>query len=913
MTAKGSKLFKGKMQALVSIGLGKANVHRFIKDKSIALTMAGVRNAKNVPNEFERRVEFIATLLEHPEHAAIFLDWIAEHKVLEATIEATDAIHQLAAMEPKSAIGPGHEHLWRSILFSLAANPNSMEIRAFLNDVPKEPTHGSDKPEKGEGRRELDEALRVANGEPVAEPKDPLLTTFITGIAAIVEGNQDAVEKAFGELGSNSKPVAKQYAALFEALLQRRLGARLGRAGLEVRDSRRSLPAGISRQEQYQVLGRMISPIAPGHRFFDIFAVIHEGGVHKLGKAEAESLFPRRGSAILFASKAAGQVVPVGSEWILTLKLIDETHDHASQYEVASIDRRLSEVLPINHKSSEPDKIRAAISSYRPSASAAPVFELADGYLLPMGSFPPNFAEPIGYLEALVAYELDGRKLVVDGIGTADSFLDCSPPELSIKRLFKARSELDGIPQITKAQVARLADLAASEANDGCLGSSIRRAKGHVDDLLATKEEISLVVQELLATPTVNASLEAEKQRILAEFETSLEGHRQEMGALLGKKEQLEAGIKKLHEQQQAQASRLAEQIRGAFEKATGDGAKLLSSVALLAPFMRDKPEMARDDALPTIKASGTPAREATAILGGIVGFAHKHGLPQTVLCQVIASSIANGLVGLSGKATPLFQQAIAVTLAGKLSVTISLSGDMFGWSDVLNAPVSTSLQGYPAMTLGEFIALTQRSKVPVHVSIVGANRIPPESYMDELLSVAGFGGIGNAISWRRFDGKLCSARLVMPVFFSLTCVNGKSTFQISPPLAQILPFINCDADWDKRSPPNAGMQFNATYVEMGNHNDHAKGGFQFLAENTHSFSVADAIESILTGWAVPDGDARMLAGLSLKLGRVSREVLESEASHLQGGLGERFLAYVRHESNEQISEIFATAGERGK
>jgi hypothetical protein len=905
MTIKGSQRFKEKVRALVELGLGEAKVHRFIKEKSKVLTMAGVRNSSNLPRDFDRRVEFIATLFEHREHTAVLLDWIRTHADFGATIDAADAMRELSAMEPKLAIDPDNAILWRSILVSLMSEPDSVEIKAFLDGPPKKPKHVPGTPDKEGPMGNLDEAIRVAKGEVIPDRKEGLFTTFIGGVAEIAAGNRESVEKLVSDLGASQSPVARQYASLVSALLSRSANVLPCRRGLEVRDTALSLPAGIAGQHQYKALGRMTSLPGAGHRFFEIFAVVHDDGVYRLDKPGAMKLFPHRGSAILFAGKAAANVVSWGSEWVLTLKLIDGSHEHTAQFEVASLDRRLGEVIPIHHKSSEPDKIRAAIGAHQLKSGMKPFFELADGYVMPVGSFPPNFDEPLGYLETLVAYELDGRKLIVDESDSFDGFIDCSPPEISVRRLFRARTELGDIPQITKAQIAKLADLAGQERKFGTIGSSIRRAQEHIDELLALKETVSSVVQDLLATPAVSESLELEKQRILTEYKGSVASQRQELDELLGKKQQVEAEIKRLNDQQEAQAGQLGKHLRDAFGKAAEDGVKVLSNVALLSPFLIGKQGVVTEDALGMAKASGTPARDPTAIFGGVVGFAHRHGLPTSVLCQAIASSIANGLICLSGAATPLFQQAIAVTLTGTLSATVSLSGDMFGWGDVLAAPVATSLPGCPAMSLGEFIVLAQRSKVPAHVSIIGANRIPPESYMAELLSVAGFRGIGNAISWRRSDGKLLSARLVMPVFFSLTFANGKATFQVSAPLSAMLPFINCDADWDPRPHRETSMQVSVTYVLMPNHGDHSNGG--------HSPNAEDEAAAYMKAWAVPEGDANVLARLSHRLGRASKEDLESEAGRLQGRLGERYLAYVRHEGTDLISDIFAPAGGLGK
>jgi hypothetical protein len=821
------------------------------------------------------------------------------------TIDPMAAIGEVSELDPISVNDSiSHAIQWRSILVALAQDPTSEEIWAFLCDVHNKP--GIDYLEDAIGgpMRELDEAVQVVNGESVPDPRDPLFATFIGGVAEIASGNRDAVELAVRELSAKPQPVANQYAELILALLHRMDAALPCRKGIQLRDSISSLPKGIAGREQYQVLARMSSFPGPGHRFFEIFALIHDGCIYRLSHDEATMMFPHRGTAILFAGKT-GQLMPTGSEWALTLKLIDGAHDQTARYEVASVERRLCEVISIDHGATAPDKVRNAIASYKVRPGISTVFELDDGILIPTLGFPPNFDEPLGYLETLVAYRLDGRRLVVDSVDEVDGFIDCSPPEIAIKRLFKARSNLGELPIITKAQVAKLADLAAQESNGNGFIGGVKRAKSHVDELLATKEDVSLVVQELLETPEVAKTLADEKHRLLSAFEASLENRRKEIESLSTRKKQIETEIKKLLEQQEAQASRLGDQLHDAFEKAAGDGLKILSSVALLSPFLRGKPEKTKRDVVGTMKVSGSLVRDTSDILKGVIGFSRKYGLPQNVLCQAFASIMTNGLVGLAGRAAPQFQQAIAASLTGNIWATVSLSSDMFGWGDVLGAPVVLSLPDCPAMSLGEFIALAQRSKVPAYVSIIGANRIPPESYMEELLSIAGFGGIGNAISWRRFDGQLFTARLTLPVFFSLSFVYGKSTFQVSSHLSAGLPFINCDADWGQRPSCDSGVHVGAMYVEEPDH--------IYRAIGNPLPNIEDVATAYMKAWAVPDGDAQMLARLSHHIGRASRETLESEVGRIQGGVVERYLAYVRHEGNEQISEIYSTDGKVDK
>ena len=407
MTSRGTGLPKGKISTLIALGLGEADVHRFLKEKHAALTLAGVKNASNVPQDINKRVAFLERLFDRQEHLNLLLNWVSTLDDLGEMTDPTKAIEEIATLDAGLAKEQDTIPLWRSILIGLSKDPNSSGIWAFLRPPPKKDNAQAPADKSKPRLKELDEALRIVKGETIAEPTDPVFTTFIVAITELAKGNRDATERALLKLGSESRPNGKAYAELVSTLIGSRFHSSPCPNGLEVRQAKAELPTGIEGQEHYQVLGRMTNPLGPGHRFFEIFAILHERNLYKIGKAEASRLFPNRGSAIAFAAKMTGLSIPQGSEWALTIKMNDGASDQAScRFSVESIDHRLHGVLTIPHKSSEPNSIRNWISSANPGAGNIPVFELADGYLLPVTHFPPNFDEPLGYLNSLVSYEV---------------------------------------------------------------------------------------------------------------------------------------------------------------------------------------------------------------------------------------------------------------------------------------------------------------------------------------------------------------------------------------------------------------------------------------------------------------------------------------------------------------------------
>lgn len=903
MTINGNKLNKNKIQAMITLGLGDALVHRFIKEKSKTLTMAGVKSASNIPMQLEKRVEFIANLFGKRPHLSILSDWVLQQTGLQATVDSPEAMAKLADLGAKQADDPCFAPLWTSVLLSFIQNPDSVEINTFLGETPKAPrTTENEIRLRGwnDVKYDLDAAIRLAKGEEVPISQDQFFLKYIRVLIGVVTKSFDQVNKDLADLRADIEPSNKKAIELLEALLDRAKipNQVIGRQKICAIDT---LPKGIVGHDSYQVLGRMISQASPGHRFFDIFGIIHEGHVYKLGKEDAKQFFPNRGSAIIFANKTTGHVIPYGSEWVLNVSPIEGSHELSATYQVTSIEHKLSEVVSVRHGSSEVEAVRDAIGRYMNSACVIPVFELEDNVLIPIINFPPNFDEPIGSLDNLVSYEIDGRNFVIDALDGFSGYIDLSPPEVAIKRLFKVRSDLDGLPNITKAHVAKLAELAGQETKARLTESSLRRAQGHLDDLLARKDDIDLVISKLLETPAVAQSLDAERRRILSEYKDSLETHRQEVGEVLERKKKLESDIEALQKQHDAKANQLGNALRSMFERASGDGLKVLSEVALLSPFLGHKSDLPKPKGLLTLKASGIPAREPKTLLGGIVCYSLRHGLSQSLLAHAIASSLASGFVALFGKDALLYQESIAGTLSGGLTATVSLSSDMFGWGDLLSAPITTSHADNYAMSLGEFIALAQRSKLPCHISIVGANRIPLETYFPEMTAIAGPCGIGSVITWRSLEGAFTSARVVMPIFFSLVLVRGKSTFPLEDPISSEVAIINCDVSWDERTVPDLTIKVNNTYVDTASN----AWGVRSRAPSSAQRWTCEFMQA----FAVPTNDADVLASLGYRVGRASIADMESEAGRMQGDLGERYLSYIRHESNKLLTQLCESEG----
>jgi hypothetical protein len=121
----------------------------------------------------------------------------------------------------------------------------------------------------------------------------------------------------------------------------------------------------------------------------------------------------------------------------------------------------------------------------------------------------------------------------------------------------------------------------------------------------------------------------------------------------------------------------------------------------------------------------------------------------------------------------------------------------MFSISDLMNAPAAvTDADGARAMPLGGFIAQQQATGMVSVVRLRGANRVPPESLIPELLEVAGAPLHGAAVTWTDKDGSLQILAAECPVVFLLELAQGRSVFPFTPPLAWEIPVIDTDAPW---------------------------------------------------------------------------------------------------------------------
>ena len=106
-------------------------------------------------------------------------------------------------------------------------------------------------------------------------------------------------------------------------------------------------------------------------------------------------------------------------------------------------------------------------------------------------------------------------------------------------------------------------------------------------------------------------------------------------------------------------------------------------------------------------------------------------------MSAVISSAFVCGAVGLIGEKKEAVVQMLGTVLAGGVTCSVSISVDMFSMSDVFSSPALVKVGGGSiGMTFGEFLEMQSSLGRTTVVELVGANRMPPESYLPDLMNI---------------------------------------------------------------------------------------------------------------------------------------------------------------------------------
>lgn len=761
---------------MFSLGADEHELAQCLAKKRLHLVAAGAR-ADNVPGQPEEQARFISGLRDRPMQCV--RDWFYANSSFGELPDVQEACRILSDETEVGALGKAEQRLyWRSILAAFVQQQDSQAVSTFLQGVSIVQAPALPKLMKAQG-------ISVKPSS-AAQPAKGI----------------DADAAASGKLA--------------EAAPRRRPSAAVEPA-LSLSDVQ------IDDKSVLTVLGRRTKVLPSGQFFIHVSGILLGDSAVCLSPEESREVFPDTGDATGFPGTIHASASSAES---LSLWRVEHRNpDKKAQYVVTDFLSHTYEVFDVPHPSSEPDLVRDWIREvYAPAQDVFPVFRLLDGPMLklPAETTDPrtaNFDAALSLYPSHPAVRWNGRTVVIKPFPATNLQYDCAPVRTAVKKLLREAAELSGLPSLTKRQIGDIADAADRHSTDATVRQSIPRARARLEQLFGNRDELQTLADDILLLPAVKDAVEEEKKRAAAAVREEAEASKAELGKLAAEKQQLQAEIESLRQSKKKEAAAVSREIRQAFDRAGTDGLKTLAGISVFKSILglsADGLPAATVAALPVERANPVPAAaehaaapehiriaDSEKLRQVLAGWRLHNGLSMRMLQALIAAAATQGVAILAGGRRHQAAAALASTLAAGTGCTVSVSGDMFSISDLMNAPAAvTDAGGTRAMPLGAFIAQQQSAGLVSVVRLRGANRVPPESLIPELLEVAGAPLPGAALTWTGKDGPLQILAPACPAVFLLELAHGRSVFPFTPPLAWEIPLIDTDAPWDDYHDP---------------------------------------------------------------------------------------------------------------
>ena len=771
---------KNRKYSMFAIGADEHELAQCLTKKKLHLLKAGAR-ADNLPTRAEDQAKWISALREEP--MSCIRDWFYANGSFDKLPDVHEACRILSNEAEAARLDKGECRLyWRAILAAFVQQQNSQAIEAFLQ--------GSAVGQAAVLPTLLqDEGIRTIK---TSQAEQPHYRNTMDGLSR-------------GRLARTSPGASPGSTGNV-------LPLRLGDIALDDKSS-------------FTAIGKRTTVLPSGQFFIQINGILLEdGSAVYLPPEDSKIVFPDSGDATAFPNTV--HVGTSSAESLSVWRVEHKSPDKKVQYVITEFLSHTYEVFDLPHPSSEPDLVREWIKEiYEPASYVFPVFRLQDGPILKLSSDitdprTANFDSPLCLYRDHPAVKWGPRTIIIKPFPASQVQYDCAPVRTAVKKLLRESTKLSELPSLTKRQISELADAADEQYTEGTIKQSILRAKACLEQFFENRDELHALMEDIVKLPPVAEAIRHEQERAAAAAKEAAESAKSELGKLAADKRQLQGEIENLKQARKKESAAVSREIRLAFEKAGAEGLKTLAEISLFknilglppAPLPASVPAAPASADSPLLPELAVPAEYIriadTAQLGPVFAGWHWHnGLSTRMLQALIGAVATQGVAILAGSRRHEAAAALGSTLAAGTGCTVSVSGDMFSVSDLMNASAAVAdANGMHAMALGSFIAYQQAAGMVSVVRLRGANRVPPESLVPELLEVAGAAARRSAVTWTGKDGSLQLLAPAAPVVFLLELAQGRAVFPFMPPLAWEIPVIDTDAPWGDYQEPTAGV-----------------------------------------------------------------------------------------------------------
>jgi hypothetical protein len=877
---------------MFSLGADEHELLRCLAKKKLQITAAGGR-ADNLPVHPDERARFVSGLQEAPmRHVRDWFYTNADFTDLPDTLIACGVLRN--ETETNKLDEAGRRRLWRAVLAAFVQQRHVPAVDAFLKGSVKDPSAQPMPPLKKV-------SISIKQPEALTRPQAIRLPGAQGKRAAAAEANP-AARRALGVHGTADLPLSLDDVKI---------------------DDKSSLT----------VIGTRTATLHTGQFFIHISGIVLDGAVVYLSPEDAKRAFPETGDATAFPNTI--HVSASAADSLSLWRVEHRSPDKKSQYVITEFLSHVYKVFDVPHSSGEADLVREWIREvYKPASGVFPVFRLSDGPVIKFAgdvthTANADFDSALHGYKAPPTLKWSGGTIIIKQFPAPDFKYDCAPVRTTVKRLFRARAELSDLPVLTNRQITNLADAAANQ--DIATRQSVQRVQAQLSELFAVREQLENLMEDILRLPTVQESIGLEKERLSSAIREEATAAKAELVRLASEKKQLQAEIENLKQARKRESAAVSRAVKQAFDQAGADGLKALASISLFknilglaanppaAPgpatnFLEDAPEGHTIPATTVSQAepNWTRVSDQKQMSTVFARWYWHNGLSTRMLQSAVAAAAATGVVALVGDRREQAAAALVSTIGGGTQCTVSVTGDMFGVSDLMNAPaVVADADCIRAIPLGDFISQRQEAGVVSVVRLRGVNRAPPESLLPELLEAAAPHSLGSAISWTAKNGSIRLVTVKSPLVFLVDFAHGRSVFPFMPPLAWEVPLIDTDAPWGDYGDPEVPAAAPCAMADPEFFAQLASGaaGLSYpVADGMPRNAVQTARRMKAACQAIGlAGAASDLAGLvAIAQGREEAGKLASSIGAIGGELAQAFKAYTADADFGQIFDMGA-------
>jgi hypothetical protein len=839
-----TKIKNNRFFYMYRFGLDEYAVTKFLKQSKNELTINGAQGAKSLPEEFTHRAVFLATL--PPKCYPIIAKWFTKNPPEGELTDLEESIDVL------SKAGDSFDHTkesskkhWRTIFLNYINSETTSIVKSFLigEKSPK------DNPTSKVITKKTEVKVKLSVKKEVSD------SSKTSGEYRVITQNE-RINHGFSYLETKKLDLTSKYDT-----------------------------------DGKSILGNVRTILESGQFFIDIKGILVESDLIEITQSQSTYLYPEKGSAVGFPERFSNLSV---SENLLAIwNVHDQKNSMKARFMIDSCVNIVLDIIEIPHRSSEPDLIRSWLkNSYVANQGIRPVFELTDGIIIKPPSLLSDFKTYdfsipfLGYYSH-EAFKWNGRKIVIKPFPAHSFKYECISTETAVKRLFKFKSDVSGLPLITNKQIQDLASLVSKESTEKVFSNSYQAVSERISEIFAINENIDGLIDEILKLPAIKTRIDNEIIVLKNQISQELIAENKEIEALKKEKKSLEDGIKK-------SSDLVCKEIKKAFDNAAKNGESTLSQIAVLKPFLQrnSSDSFGFSNLNPNVSIEFNKKNELTTFknLSTVLELhSLRYGLNKNLLSTFIVLGITRGVIGVCGKFYKRLIEVVSKITSDGFYVSISLSVDKFSFNDVLNTPAQPNCSLGNGLLLGDLLEAWQEQEFPLIVVVNGFNRVPAESIINELLDCGNFMNEKRSYIWKKPNGEVKNLVLMAPIFFVLNFAYGNSTFPIPKAYASEIPLISDEFLGDAYQREDDEISVNKSYL-----------GNNFFSERLSLLDDVTEVE-LLKLIGLSELEAASYINLFLGVGRINlnelKDSLGNEISLKLDSLSPEYLQYIFEKS----------------